>query len=146
MSNTAPSRADPVVVFPLGWWCPPQETSQPHLPQVANGVTLLYVILWHHADSCSTLHEICIHFMLCCVLLRLGGCPCYPYLSGLLHWPWGNHMIAPWQSYDCPMASEVNMNMGKCVMNALNTHNKTTPKWNKTMSILIFMGYTWAVD
>ena len=33
MPNTAPSRADPVVVFPLSWWCPPQETSQPHLPQ-----------------------------------------------------------------------------------------------------------------
>ena len=32
MSNTAPSRADPVVVFPLGRWCPPQETSQPHPP------------------------------------------------------------------------------------------------------------------
>ena len=30
MSNTAPSRANPVVVFPLGRWCPPQETSQPH--------------------------------------------------------------------------------------------------------------------
>ena len=30
MSNAAPSRADPVVVFPLGRWCPPQETSQPH--------------------------------------------------------------------------------------------------------------------
>ena len=34
MSNTAPFRADPVVVFPLSWWCPPQETSQPHPPQV----------------------------------------------------------------------------------------------------------------
>ena len=33
MSNTAPSRADPVVVFPLSRWCPPQETSQPHPPQ-----------------------------------------------------------------------------------------------------------------
>ena len=32
MSNTAPSRADPVVVFPLGRWCPPQKTSQPHPP------------------------------------------------------------------------------------------------------------------
>ena len=32
MSNTAPSRADPVVVFPFGRWCPPQETSQPHPP------------------------------------------------------------------------------------------------------------------
>ena len=33
MSNTAPSRASPVVVFPLCRWCPPQETSQPHPPQ-----------------------------------------------------------------------------------------------------------------
>ena len=33
MSITAPSRADPVVVFPLGRWCPPEETSQPHPPQ-----------------------------------------------------------------------------------------------------------------
>ena len=32
MSNTAPSRADPMVVFPLSRWCPPQETSQPHPP------------------------------------------------------------------------------------------------------------------
>ena len=32
MSNTAPSRADPVVVFPLCQWCPPLETSQPHPP------------------------------------------------------------------------------------------------------------------
>ena len=32
MSNTAPSRADPVVVFPLSRWCPPQETSQPGIP------------------------------------------------------------------------------------------------------------------
>ena len=32
MSNTAPSRADPVVVFPISRWCPPQETSQPHPP------------------------------------------------------------------------------------------------------------------
>ena len=32
MSNTAPSRADTVVVFPLGRWCTPQETSQPHPP------------------------------------------------------------------------------------------------------------------
>ena len=33
MSNTAPSRADPVVDLLLGRWCPPQETSQPHPPQ-----------------------------------------------------------------------------------------------------------------
>ena len=32
MSNTAPSRADPMVVFPLSRWCPPQETSQPYPP------------------------------------------------------------------------------------------------------------------
>ena len=34
MSNTSPPRADPVVVFPLSWWCPPQETSQPHPPHM----------------------------------------------------------------------------------------------------------------
>ena len=33
MSNTAPSKADPVVVFPLSQWCPPQETSEHHPPQ-----------------------------------------------------------------------------------------------------------------
>ena len=32
MSDTAPSKADPVVVFPLFRWCPPQQTSQPHPP------------------------------------------------------------------------------------------------------------------
>ena len=31
-SSTAPSRADPVVVFPLCRWCPQQETSQPTHP------------------------------------------------------------------------------------------------------------------
>ena len=42
MSNTAPSRADPVVVFPYGRWCPPQETSQPHPPHWTNGAWLVY--------------------------------------------------------------------------------------------------------
>ena len=44
MSNTAPSRAYPVVVFPLGRWCPPQETSQPHppplIPQVLRNIVV----------------------------------------------------------------------------------------------------------
>ena len=44
MSNTAPSRADPVVVFPFGRWCPPQETSQPHPPQ--NICQVKYVYKW----------------------------------------------------------------------------------------------------
>ena len=43
MSNTAPSRADPVVVFPLGRWCPPQKTSQPHPPQ---GLQTVSWVLW----------------------------------------------------------------------------------------------------
>ena len=44
MSNTAPSRADPVVVFPLGRWCPPQETSQPHPPLIMHrGPGALYM-------------------------------------------------------------------------------------------------------
>ena len=41
----------------------------------------------------------------------------YPYSSGLLHWHWGNHMIAPGQSYDCPSASEGTLkHMGKYLM------------------------------
>ena len=28
-------------------------------------------------------------------LLWFGTCQFYPYPSGLLHWHWGNHMIAP---------------------------------------------------
>ena len=39
MSNTAPSRADPVVVFHLSRWCPPQETSQPHPPHTVSQAT-----------------------------------------------------------------------------------------------------------
>ena len=48
MSNTAPSRADPVVVFPLGRWCPPQETSQPHQPHWYQQVTgrVYMMTLW----------------------------------------------------------------------------------------------------
>ena len=33
--------------------------------------------------------------MLLCVLLKLGTSQFHPYFSGLLHWHWGNHMIAP---------------------------------------------------
>ena len=43
MSNTAPSRADPVVVFPFGRWCPPQETSQPHPPQNVNRNATIFI-------------------------------------------------------------------------------------------------------
>ena len=61
MSNTAPSRADPVVVFPLGRWCPPQETSQPH-PPPKNSVRYLKVLTqWHlvmHHTYWSTLFEV----------------------------------------------------------------------------------------
>ena len=39
MSNTALSRADPVVVFPLCRWCPPQQTSQPHPPPKSHNKT-----------------------------------------------------------------------------------------------------------
>ena len=41
------------------------------------------------------------------------GC-IYQYLSWLLHLHWGNHMIAPVPSYDCPSASEATLKgMGK---------------------------------
>ena len=53
MSNTAPSRADPVVVFPLGRGCPPQETSQSHPPSHYNESSLLRLLHWqvvNHID------------------------------------------------------------------------------------------------
>ena len=34
-------------------------------------------------------------FAFCCVLLWFDTCQYHPYPSGLLHWHWGNHMIAP---------------------------------------------------
>ena len=59
MSNTAPSRADPVVVFPLGRWCPPQETSQPHPPLFwvwAHPMGWCYIVMaslngWAHTQN-----------------------------------------------------------------------------------------------
>ena len=48
MSNTAPSRADPVVVFPLGRRCPPQETSQPHPPPYWDQLTRLKLYSLEH--------------------------------------------------------------------------------------------------
>ena len=64
MSNTAPSRADPVVVFPLGRWCPPQETLQPHPPpMLVKGAT----------ESCNHVHA----SWVCCVWrieTRIRGC------------------------------------------------------------------------
>ena len=41
----------------------------------------------------STVKEICIQFVLCCGLLWFGKF--HPYSSGLIHWHWGNHVIAP---------------------------------------------------
>ena len=39
--------------------------------------------------------ELCVPFVLCCVLFGISIGQFYPYLSGLLHRHWGNHMIAP---------------------------------------------------
>ena len=60
MSNTAPSRADPVVVFPLGRWCPPQETSQPHPPPPHPNV-MCYCLRWDittHAYNSQSLANV----------------------------------------------------------------------------------------
>ena len=48
----------------------------------------------------STAHEICTYSccaMFCCVYIFFNGSIwlIFPYSSGLLHWHWGNHMIAP---------------------------------------------------
>ena len=70
MSNTAPSRADPVVVFPLSRWCPPQETSQPHPPQIVIPI-----------DSTSQISMPYVTAVLWCV-----SCThCYYYIMDSLH-------------------------------------------------------------
>ena len=51
MSNTAPSRADPVVVFPLGRWWPPQETSQPPSKSKPHSVMIWSDNLWHDSRN-----------------------------------------------------------------------------------------------
>ena len=43
----------------------------------------------------STSQDVCIWFALCCVLLWFATGKIFPYPSGLLHWHWGNHTIAP---------------------------------------------------
>ena len=53
-STTAPSRADPVVVFPLCRWCPPQETSQPHPPHQV--LTSLPLFSGPHVTFSTTYH------------------------------------------------------------------------------------------
>ena len=55
MSNTAPSRADPVVVFALSRWCQPQETSQPHPPPTTPGQVTSH-LEGCHMDSLQCLH------------------------------------------------------------------------------------------
>ena len=89
MSNIAPSRADPVVDFPLCRWCPPQETSQPHPPPESPWATffstvinyfqqhisefhqhtLLIVINIFKKFHCQTLisHDISLHYMFCLI-------------------------------------------------------------------------------
>ena len=58
VSQNGQTPGDPVVVFPLGRWCPPQETSQPHPPPHQTGIiigynryhhiTLILCIFWSH--------------------------------------------------------------------------------------------------
>ena len=43
----------------------------------------------------STIQGFCTSFALCCALIWFSCDWFYPYPSGLLHWQWGNHMIAP---------------------------------------------------
>ena len=56
---------------------------------------ILLKVLLFNAYVISTSQELHSWFMLCCVLLWFGGFQFYPCSSGLLHWHWGNHMIAP---------------------------------------------------
>ena len=69
MSNTAPSRADPVVVFPLGRWCPPQETSQPHPPPFCLENAFQITII----EQITIIKQIVSHFVHASLFLGTGG-------------------------------------------------------------------------
>ena len=118
-SSTAPSRTDPLLVFPLSWWCPPQETSQPHPPQ------MIWVNTWHHSinslrPSDTYMHQwnkpSLVQIMACCLFDELKGWyisalvivalktisgfiePCYIETDRQSHgllcshcWTWGGH-------------------------------------------------------
>ena len=63
---------------------------------------LVYLICtWSSYSDFSIFHEICIRFhcaLFCCGYIVVWSgitWSIYPYPSGLLHWHWSNHMIAP---------------------------------------------------
>ena len=123
----------------LLWNCPDMNVTGPHWWSVnigsGNGLvpshnkplpepmlTQISVAIWRHQATMSfntwevlsyiyhTSQQLCTWFVLYCVLLLFGNSRFHPYPPGLLHWHWGNRMIAPLgQSYDCPIASEVTL-------------------------------------
>ena len=76
----------------------------------------------------------CTGFLLCCVLLCFGTGWFYPYPSGLLHWHWGNHMIAP-VPVKQPWRIWANKSFDIISNGNLNSTTITISKENKTMSI-----------
>ena len=152
-----------------GWW----DGSRGGLrmlqcvPRIMN-VAYIYLclLLLDIGTMYSTSQELCMWFMLdfvllldislsyprnmhvVHVLLHVGVVSIdrfYLYPPGLLHWHWGNHMIAP-VPVEQPWRIWVNQSYD-CTTNWWYNHNKT--KHNKTM--FIFMGYiaqtstTWCV-
>ena len=96
------------------------------------------IISCFDAYVCSFIHELrsnnCAHgscfVVFCCGFVMVGFTP---YTSGLLHWHWGNHMIAP-VPVKQPWRIWVNMSHGSS-QNCL--YNPLTPQPTLKMRVVI---------
>ena len=73
-------------------YCKNKAIVPPHPLHSIKYPSQVHVYCWYN-DSIS--QKLCTRFMLCCVFLSFGTGWFYLYPSGLLHWHWGNHTIAP---------------------------------------------------
>ena len=102
MSNTAPSRADPVVVFPFGRWCPPQETSQPHPPHpkgpIYNIPALVQIMVWHRPGNKPLSEPMMISLMTHICVTRPQWFKNIAILVWVMAWCWKatNHYLNQW--------------------------------------------------
>ena len=95
----------------IGWW-PTHKQLRDNFKGVINGrlpKTFQYFVRIHWFYDFKHMSQLCIlqyaqiwyiwrsiyMFDVCCILLEIFANWFYPYSSGLLHWHWGQCMIAP---------------------------------------------------
>ena len=102
--------------------------------EISPAFVIFHDLFWQNFKSTS--HELCTWFVFCCVLLRFSTDILYPYPSGLLHWHWGNHMIAP-----VPVKQPWRIWANGFYINLQWTFYITTTKQSTAKPCANFMGY-----